>query len=128
MKFMLMMSCPRDGYEQYMKWPKALIEANVVFMREFARKLKDSGELVAAEGLAAPTQATRVYLGRDRKPVTDGVFPETKEFLAGWWIVDVDGAERAHQIAAEAAHAPGQGDAPLAIEVRRVMQGHDDLG
>ena len=123
MKFMLMMNCPRDGYEQYMKWPRPLLEANFAFMREFSRKLRAAGELVDAEGLAAPTQATRVYLGKNGKPVTDGVFPESKEYLAGYWIVDVDSVERAHEIAAEAAHAPGQGDSPLVIEVRQVMQG-----
>ena len=123
MKFMLMMNCPRDGYEQYMKWPRPLLEANIAFMHEFARKLRAAGELVITEGLAAPTQATRVYLGKNGKPVTDGVFPESKEYLAGWWIIDVDSAERAHEIAAEAAHAPGQGDGPLVIEVRQVMQG-----
>ena len=128
MKYMLIMNTPRDGYEQYMKWPRALLEANVAFMQEFGRKLRASGELVAAEGLTAPTQATRVYLGKNGKPVTDGVFAESKEYLAGWWIVDVDTPGRAHELAAEAAHAPGQGDGPLVIEVRRVMQGHEDLG
>jgi hypothetical protein len=110
-----------------MKWPKALLEANFAFMTEFARKLRASGELAGAEGLAAPTEAKRVYLGKDRKPVTDGVFPEAKEYLAGYWIVDVDRPERAYEIAAEAAHAPGQGEGPLVIEVRRVMQGPPDV-
>jgi hypothetical protein len=56
-------------------------------------------------------------------PVTDGVFPETKEFLAGYWIVDVDGPERAYAIAAQASMAPGPGGKPLhmALEVRQVM-------
>ena len=60
--------------------------------------------------------------GKDGKPITDGVFPESKEFLAGYWIVDVDSADRAYQIAAEASLAPGKGGAPLylAIEVRQV--------
>ena len=69
--------------------------------------------------------------GKDGKPVTDGVFPEAKEFLAGYWIVDVESAERAYQIAAEASAAPGPGGTPLnlAIEVRQVMSGPpSDLG
>ena len=58
-------------------------------------------------------------------PITDGVFPETKEFLAGYWIVDVDSPERADELAAAASAAPGPGGAPLnlAIEVREVMSG-----
>jgi hypothetical protein len=51
------------------------------------------------------------------------VFPETKEFLAGFWIVQVDSAARAYEIAAEASTAPGKGNAPLMIEVREVMSG-----
>jgi hypothetical protein len=58
----------------------------------------------------------------DGKPVTDGIFPETKEFLAGYWIVQVESA-RAYEIAAEASTAPGMGDSPLVIEVREVMSG-----
>ena len=59
------------------------------------------------------------------EPITDGVFPESKEFLAGYWIVDVDSPERAYVIAAEAAVAPGPGGKPLnmGIEVRQVMSG-----
>jgi hypothetical protein len=55
--------------------------------------------------------------------VTDGPFAEAKEFLAGYWIVDVENQERAYEIAARASAAPGPGGAPLnmPIEVRQVM-------
>ena len=94
-------------------------------MKSFAKKLGESGELVGAEGLAGPDQAKLVRAAKDGRPVTDGVFPEAKEFLAGYWIVDVESAERAYQIAAEASAAPGPGGAPLnmAIEVRQVLTG-----
>jgi len=131
MKYMLIMNTPRDGYTQYMSWPRKILEANVAFMHALNRKLKEAGELVGAEGLAAPTEARLVRAGKDGKPVTDGVFPETKEFLAGYWIVDVDSPERAYAIAAEASTAPG---APVTgpdgkliehlwIEVRQIMSG-----
>ena len=57
--------------------------------------------------------------------MTDGPFPEAKEFLAGYWIVDVESTERAYAIAARASAAPGQGGEPLnmPIEVRQVMSG-----
>ena len=35
MKFMLIMNTPRDGYDQYMKWPRKILEANTAFMRTF---------------------------------------------------------------------------------------------
>ena len=125
MKYLLMMHTPSGGPYQIASWPKQDIKAHIAFMVSFAKKLGESGELVSAEGLAAPDQAKRVRAGKDGKPVTDGVFPESKEFLAGYWIVDVESPERAYQIAGQASAAPGPGGAPLnmAIEVREVMSG-----
>lgn len=131
MKYMLIMNTPRDGYAQYMSWPKKVLEANIAFMTTFSKKLSAAGELVGAEGLASPLQAKLVRAGKDGKPITDGVFPESKEFLAGYWIVDVDSPERAYQIAAEASTAPGAtikaADGTLIdhlwIEVREIMSG-----
>jgi hypothetical protein len=124
-KYLLMMHTPSGGPYQIASWPKQDIKAHIAFMVGFAKKLGESGELVSAEGLAAPDQAKRVRAGKDGKPVTDGVFPESKEFLAGYWIVDVESPERAYQIAGQASAAPGPGGAPLnmAIEVRQVMSG-----
>jgi hypothetical protein len=87
--------------------------------------LKEAGELVSAEGLAWPDQAKLIRAGKDGTPITDGVFPESKEFLIGYWIIDVETAERAYQVAARASAAPGLGGAPLnmPIEVRQVMSG-----
>jgi hypothetical protein len=123
MKYLLMMHTPSGGPYQIFKWPAQDIQAHIGFMMNFAGKLKGSGELISAEGLAGPDQAKLVRAGADGKPVTDGVFPESKEFLAGYWIVDVEDAERAYQIAAEASAAPGPAGKPLnlAIEVREVM-------
>lgn len=126
MRFMLMMSTPRDGYDEFMRWPKDVLQANIAFMVEFSRRLRASGELVLTEGLASPAQAKLVRAGKDGRPITDGVFPEMKEFLAGYWIVDVESAARAYEIAAEASTAPGVptvGRPHLEIEVREVMSG-----
>jgi hypothetical protein len=131
MKFMLIMNGTRDGWAQYMSWPKKVLEANAAFMQEFTRNLSDAGELVGTYGLASPTQAKLVRAGKDGKPITDGVFPESKEFLAGFWLVDVDSAERAYEIAAQASTAPGIGGGALPhelwIEVREVLGGRQDL-
>lgn len=125
MKYMLLMNVPSGGPYQISKWPHEDIKAHITFMRNFATKLGKSGELVGAEGLGGPDQAKVVRAGSDGRPITDGVFPESKEFLAGYWIVDVDGPARAYAIAAEASAAPGPGGAPLnmPIEVREVMSG-----
>ncbi len=123
MKFILMMNTPGGGPYKIAAWPEKDIKAHIAFMQGFAARLRDQGELVGAEGLAGPDRATLVRAGKDRQPITDGVFPETKEFLAGYWIVDVESPERAYAIAAEASAAPGPGGAPLnmGIEVREVM-------
>lgn len=124
MKYILMMNTMKAG-EGVPQWPKKDLQALVAFMRSFDRELRESGELVSAEGLAFPDQATLARAGKDGAPVTDGVFPEGKEFLAGYWIVDVETPQRAFAIAARASAAPGPGGAPLnmPIEVRPVMSG-----
>jgi hypothetical protein len=122
---MLMMHVPRGtGDYQISNWSPEEFKAHIAFMQNLNRELTDSGELVGAEGLAAPREARVVRAGKNGVPaVTDGPFPESKEFLAGFWIVDVDRPERAYEIAAKASAAPGPGGAPLIIpiEVRQVM-------
>jgi len=125
MKYILMMNCPKNGYESFGAWPKKDIQAHIGFMISFNKTLREAGELVAAEGLADAREAKLVRAGKDGTPVTDGVFPESKEFLAGYWIVEVESSEKAYELAARASAAPGPGGAPLnmPIEVRQVMSG-----
>lgn len=124
MKFILMMHAPRGtGDYNLNSWSPKEIRAHVDFMQQLNEELMAAGELVTAEGLTPPSEARMVRVGKDGAPlVTDGPFPETKEFLAGFWIVDVDSTERAYQIAARASSAPGPGGEPLrmAIELRPV--------
>jgi len=122
MKYILMMNTMRAG-AGVPTWPRADLQAHIAFMHDLNRDLRESGELVSAEGLSFPDQARLVRAGKDGVPVTDGVFPESKEFLAGFWIIDVDTPERAYAIAARVSAAPGPGGNPLnmPIEVRPVM-------
>jgi hypothetical protein len=124
MKYILMMNTMKAG-QGIPAWPKQDLQAHIAFMRNFAKELSESGEFVLAEGLTFPDQARLVRAGTDGMPITDGVFPEGKEFLAGFWIIDVDSPERAYAIAARASAAPGPGGAPLnmPIEVRPVASG-----
>lgn len=128
MKFILMMGMKTDQESMskgIMTWSKEDIQAHIGFMMTLNKDLKAAGELVAAEGLAWPDQAKLVRAGKDGTPITDGVFPESKEFLIGYWIIDVPTAERAYQVAARASAAPGPGGTPLnmPIEVRQIMSG-----
>lgn len=126
MKFMLMMHTPAGtGDYQINDWSPEDFKAHIAFMHTFNKKLIDAGEFAGAEGLAAPSEAKVVKAAKDGTPVTDGVFPEAKEFLAGYWIVDVDSPARAYKLAAEISAAPGLRGAPLNmnVEVRQVMSG-----
>lgn len=127
MKFMLMMHAPRGkGDWEVFNWPPADLKAHIEFMMRFNKELTEQGALVGAEGLAGPPEARVVRAQKSGPPaVTDGPFPEAKEFLAGYWIVDCESPEKAYEIAGRASAAPGPGGTPLnmAIEVRQVMSG-----
>lgn len=123
-KFMLMMNAPRgSGDWGVAKWAPEEVRAMVAHMHALNAELAAAGELVSAEGLTPPAEARLVRAGDGGRPVvTDGPFAETKEFLAGFWIVAVQTAERAYEIAARASAAPGPGGVPMGmpIEVREV--------
>ena len=124
MKYIIMMNTMRAGHG-VPEWPQKDLQAHIAFMIGLNQELRQSGELVSAEGLSFPDQAKLVRAGKDGLPITDGVFPESKEFLAGYWIVDVDSAVRAYDIAAKVSAAPGPGGKVLnmPIEVRPIMSG-----
>jgi hypothetical protein len=124
---MLMMHTPRGtGDYQIESWSPDALKAHMDFMHQLNKDLSGAGELVGGEGLAPPGAARVVRAGKGggAPAVTDGPFPEAKEFLAGYWIVDVDRPERAYEIAARVSSAPGPNGQPLIlpVEVRQVMQ------
>lgn len=130
MKYILMMHGSKTNWDEYARWSKEDLARNVAFMRNFNKELEDAGVFVDTKGLAWPQEAKTVRAGNHGEAVTDGIFPESKEFLAGYWIIDVETPEQAYKIAARASAAPGFGGtaANMAIEVRRVLSSHGDLG
>jgi hypothetical protein len=130
MKYILMMNGSKGNWNEYANWSKDDLKRNMEFMRAFSKELKDTGVFVATEGLDWPSEAKLVRAGKDGQPITDGVFPESKEFLAGYWIIDVETPEEAYRIAARLSAAPGPGGKPgtVPVEVRRVLGGASDLG
>jgi len=121
MKYILLMSGTKAGVDTYHAWSPKDIEAHFGGLRAIAKELTESGEFVATQGLAEPREAKVVHGEKNGLPVTDGVFPESKEFLLGYWIVDVATPERAYAIAGRISAAPGPGGLPtnMPIEVRR---------
>ena len=122
MKYMMMMNTTNEPY-RILNWKPEALKAHIEFMKTFNAKLRNAGEWVTGEGLSGPDKAKLVKADKDGKPITDGVFPESKEFLAGYWIIDVESPERAYELAAEVSMAPGEDGKPLhmSIELREVM-------
>ncbi|HEY1658134.1 MAG TPA: YciI family protein [Candidatus Sulfotelmatobacter sp.] len=121
MKYILLMSGTKAGVAGYHAWSKQDIEAHMAILQRINKDLTTSGEFVATQGLADPIEAKVVRGEKNGMPVTDGIFPESKEFLLGYWIVDVAKAERAYAIAGQISAAPGPGGKPtnMPIEVRQ---------
>jgi hypothetical protein len=121
MKYILLMSGTKAGVDGYHAWSKQDIEAHMAVLRSLNHELTASGEFVATQGLAGPQEAKVVRGEKNGLPITDGIFPESKEFLLGYWIVDAATPERACAIAARISTAPGPGGVPtnMPIEVRQ---------
>ena len=104
------------------RWTPDEVDAHVQFMRDFADRLKETGEYVNDQALSPEGTFVRNG-GEGRPPVTDGPFAETKDLIAGWLIIDVDGYDRALEVAGEYSAAPGPGGKPICewLEVRPFM-------
>jgi len=122
MKRILLIPARKQGCKAILLGPKKDRDARMAVLETIDTELTASGELVATEGLAVPDEATLVRGEKGGMPVTDGVFPDSKEFLLGYWIVDVQTPERAYAIAGRISAAPGPGGVPtnMPIEVRRI--------
>jgi hypothetical protein len=101
------------------EWTPEEVEAHIRFMQEFAARLEGSGEFVDGQALS-PDGAWVRHDGDGRPPVTDGPFAETKDLIAGWYVIDVDSFERAIELAGELSAAPGPRGEPIYewLEVR----------
>ena len=110
------------------EWSPEDINAHIEFQQALNAELAELGELVDAQGLAGPELAKFVVSDGISAPViTDGPYPESKELLAGYRVVDVDTLDRAIEIAAWASAAPGYRGTPIRqpIEVRQIMSAPD---
>jgi hypothetical protein len=123
MKYILLMTGTKEGVDAYRAWSEKDIQTHFAYLTALKNDLSKSGEFVATEGLGMPQQAKVVRAGKDHAPITDGVFPEAKEFVLGYWIIDVENAERAYEVAARISGGPGPKGTQLSmpIEVRQIM-------
>jgi hypothetical protein len=120
MKYMLLMQFSQEsaGFPPITEWTPDEIKGHIGFMQEVEEKLPAYGKLIDAQGLDMPDKARIVRAGSGGEAlVTDGPFPETKEFLAGYWIVEVPTPEKAYELAAYISTAPGPGGRPLNMPI-----------
>jgi hypothetical protein len=125
MKFMLLQDYGGvdESVPPMSEWAPEEIEAHIKYQKDLNAELQERGELVDAQALTTPDLAKFVVSDGGTPVVTDGPFPESKELLAGYRMIDVETVERALEIAARGSAAPGPGGTPIkqAIEVREVM-------
>jgi hypothetical protein len=128
MKYILMMTGTKAGVDTYRAWSESDIQTHFAYLKDLNKDLTESGDFVATQRLAGPEGAKVVRAGKDGTPITDGIFPEAKEFLLGYWIVDVESPERAYEIAARLSGGPGPRGTRLSmpIEVRQFMEQKSD--
>ena len=121
MKYMLLMHSNKQGWDDMPKtWSQQDLEVMVKYMHELDQELKDSGELVETRGLAGPDQMKTLQAQDEGEPIiTDGPFGETKEVLAGYWVVDVASEARVLELAEHISRTPGPGGRPVnqAVEI-----------
>jgi hypothetical protein len=86
--------------------------------QEFIKSTKESGEFLATHGLADPSQSATVRARNGAPEVSDGPFAEAKEYMGGYYLVDVESRERAIELATKIPDASIDG---LALELRPVM-------
>ncbi len=124
MKYILLMSGTKAGAAGYQSWAQSDRDRHMQALGAVVKDLTETGEFVATQPLADLKEAKVVRGEKNSLPVTDGVFPEAKEFLLGYWIVDVATPERAYAIAGRISAAPGPGGVPtnVPIEVRQFVE------
>jgi hypothetical protein len=120
MRYMMIVKASKDSEAGVMP-PMELVEA----MGKFNEEMVKAGVLLSADGLQASSKGARVKFRPGAKPtIIDGPFAETKELIAGFWMIEVKSKEEAIAWAskAPAPHGPGQ---ESEIEIRKVFEAAD---
>ena len=99
------------------------------YMGAINNDLAETGELIDGQGLAEPAQIRHVRLGDDSKAViTDGPYSETKELMAGYWVLECESLERVTEIAERVSRCPNpQGVTNYPVVIRPILDGAGDI-
>jgi hypothetical protein len=115
MRFMMLVKASKES-EAGMLPSKELIAA----MGQFNEEMVKAGVLIAGEGLQASSKGARITYSGSKRSVTDGPFAETKELLAGFWMIDVKSKADAIAWASRVPFTDGE-----VVEVRQVFEASD---
>ncbi|MEU0191864.1 YciI family protein [Streptomyces afghaniensis] len=137
MKYLVMVQGTQADYEAMRgrssanspAWSEEELQAMFAYMGAINDDLSETGEFVDGQGLAEPAQTRHVTLGDDGKAViTDGPYSETKELLAGYWVLECESLERVTEIAERVARCPQPAGAPdYPVVIRPIMDGSGDI-
>ena len=98
-------------------------EENLAEMGRYNEELMKAGVLLAGEGLHPSSKGARVKFSGDKRTVIDGPFTETKELIAGFWLIQVKSREEAIEWVKRIPN-PMPGTEPE-IEIRQVFDPED---
>ncbi|WP_406094575.1 YciI family protein [Streptomyces sp. NBC_01013] len=137
MKYLVMVTGSQADYEAMRgkasadspAWSEEDVQAMFAFMGAVSNDLAETGELIDAQGLVEPAKTRHVQAGEDGRPViTDGPYGETKELLAGYWVLDCESLERVTEIAARVTRCPAPAGAPARpVVIRPIDSGGGDV-
>lgn len=137
MKYLVMVQGSQADYEAMRgnasagnpAWSEKDVQAMFAFMGAVNDDLAESGELIDAQGLVEPAKTRCVTAGEDGRPViTDGPYGETKELLAGYWVLECESLERVTEIAARVTQCPAPAGAPARpVVIRAIDSGGGDV-
>ncbi len=118
MKYLILIHQNRGAREQFASFPPEVQAAGMQAYYDLNSELTRTGEMVSAEALSDDSTATVLSLKGGSVVTSDGPFAESKEMLAGFYLVDVTSLDRALEIAARIPEVQaGAGD----VEVRAIM-------
>ncbi|MFD5704461.1 YciI family protein [Streptomyces lasiicapitis] len=132
MKYLVMVQGSQADYdamsgkasEHSPAWSEKDLQAMFAFMGNLNNDLSESGEMIDGQGLTDPAQTRLVGLDDNGRPViTDGPYGETKEVLAGYWVLECESLERVTEIAKRINECPAPAGAPTPPVVIRPIQG-----
>ena len=114
MRFIVFVKASRESESGGMPDKKALME-----MQKFNQKLADAGVMLAGEGLKPSSKGARIVFSNGTPKVTDGPFAETKELVAGYWIVEVKSKDEVLDWMKKAPFDEGE------LEIRQITEGEE---